>query len=84
MRRIVGLVTALFVCLMLTGCQTSYNEGGYTEDGGLTQIADKYIYEFVDEETGVHYLVFSRKSSQSGAGGITPRLNADGSVMIDE
>ena len=34
------------------------------------------VSEYIDKETGVHYLV-------TPVGGITPRLNADGSVMKD-
>ena len=37
----------------------------------------KYIYEIVDLETGVHYLLAHDI-------GITPRLNADGTIMINK
>lgn len=33
------------------------------------------IYEFIDPDTLVHYLVYQMR-------GITPRLNADGTIMI--
>lgn len=38
------------------------------------------VHEFIDFDTGVHYLVFCGYRK----GGITPRLNLDGSVMVDE
>ena len=41
------------------------------------------IYEFVDKATGVHYLVYSYKAGNAGMGGITPRLNSDGSLVVD-
>ena len=49
----------------------------------VTKITTKQIdktpimKKYVDEETGVHYLI-------TPAGGITPRLNADGSIMKDK
>ena len=36
------------------------------------------VREYVDSETGVHYLRDAYK------GGLTPRLNSDGTVMVDE
>lgn len=42
------------------------------------------IKDWVDPDTGVHYLVYSDQSGYAGMGGITPRLNPDGSVMVDE
>lgn len=38
------------------------------------------IYDYVDPDTGVHYLVYCGYRK----GGITPRLNPDGSIMVDE
>lgn len=46
----------------------------------MREISDKNVYEYIDDETGVHYLVFS---SDFG-GGVTPRLNSDGTIMVDE
>ena len=42
------------------------------------------IYDWVDPDTGVHYLVLRDNSYHSGRGGITPRLNSDGTVMVEE
>lgn len=39
-----------------------------------------YVYVYVDEYTGVEYLIFSA----SKKGGITPRYNADGTLRINE
>lgn len=49
---------------------------------GLRQLGNPDIYEFVDPDTGVHYLVYSHTSVSGGTGGMTPRLNADGSTMV--
>lgn len=36
------------------------------------------VKEYIDSETGVHYL------RDIYRGGLTPRLNSDGTIMIDE
>lgn len=38
------------------------------------------VYDYVDPGTGVHYLIFYGYRK----GGITPRLNPDGSIMIEK
>lgn len=42
------------------------------------------VFEWVDNYTGVHYLIYSLQRGEAGMGGITPRLNADQSVMTDD
>ena len=42
------------------------------------------VFEWVDNYTGIHYLVYSLQRGEAGMGGITPRLNADQSVMTDD
>ena len=39
------------------------------------------LYDFVDDGTGVHYLMFQ---GSEGVTAICPRYNADGSLMVDE
>lgn len=55
-------------------------------------IRRKTIRDFVDPETGVHYLIYEAEIygssggklyTKSAMGGITPRLNTDGSIMVD-
>lgn len=56
------------------------------------------ISDFVDPEPGVHYLIYNAFAwdrneingpssgllrTRSSMGGITPRLNSDGSIMVD-
>jgi len=43
---------------------------------------DGNVYVWTDEETGVQYLIYSDRHSDSGMGGITPRLNADGTICV--
>lgn len=42
------------------------------------------LFNFTDPETGVCYLIYKDKCGYGGMGGITPRYNADGSIMVKE
>lgn len=42
------------------------------------------VFSFTDTETGVCYLIYKDKFGYGGMGGITPRYNADGSIMVKE
>ncbi len=53
---------------------TSFSDLGCNDD----------VYDYVDPDTGVHYLIYTHKAYNAGMGGITPRLNPDGSIMVDE
>ena len=52
--------------------------------GTTTDLSNNDIYEFIDPDTGVHYWVYSHQEGYSGMGGMTPRLNSDGSVMVNK
>ncbi len=42
------------------------------------------VFNFTDPETGVCYLIFKDQCAYGGMGGITPRYNADGTIMVRE
>lgn len=46
------------------------------------KINNSDIFAFIDPDTGVHYWIYSHKVMYGGAGGMTPRLNSDGTVMV--
>ncbi|MCM1008314.1 MAG: DUF6440 family protein [Ruminococcus flavefaciens] len=48
------------------------------------EMLNDYIYIWTDEETGVQYVVYREKNFNAGHGGITPRLNPDGSLYVVE
>lgn len=58
------------------GVMTSLYENHSLADGDN-------VYDWVDPDTGVHYLIYSYMSYGAGAGGITPRLTRDGHYMVD-
>ena len=60
------------------------------KDGVMTSLYGNHnlsdgdnVYDWVDPDTGVHYLIYSYISYGAGAGGITPRLTRDGHYMVD-
>lgn len=78
-KKLCGLVMCFLLCTALVGCNVSETET--TGNASITEINGSNIYEFVDQDTGVHYLIYSCKLFNAGMGGITPRLNPDGTVM---
>ena len=79
------MLFALATTLMfsLVGCGNP--KGTETINSGTTsKIYNDDVYEFVDPDTGVHYWIYSHKVSYCGMGGMTPRLNSDGSVMTNK
>lgn len=61
--------------LLVTGCNISTNNE--TERNELNK---NDIYFYIDENTCVEYIVYDGWDS----GGITPRLNRDGTIMLNE
>ena len=49
----------------------------------LAEIEKECLYVITDDDTGVQYIIYSEFGYRSGAGGITPRYNADGTLHID-
>lgn len=91
------IITILLMATMATAITGCSNQNETTESSeALVNPADhkrhdiyasdinKNIFEYVDPETGVHYLLFIRKEGYGGMGGITPRLDKSGQVMIDK
>jgi lipoprotein len=78
-KKLCGLVMCFLLCTALVGCSVSEIET--TDNASITEIRNPSIYEFVDKDTGVHYWIYSQRLTKGGMGGITPRLNSDGTVM---
>ena len=79
------LLLCVCMCFVLVGCDVpDVPDGTQTSNEGSTSkiYNDDDIYEFIDPDTGVHYWIYSRTGGYAGMGGITPRLNSDGTVMI--
>lgn len=79
------MIFALAITLAFSSVGCSIAEGTETSNERSTpKIFNKDIYEFIDSDTGVHYWIYSHASGYSGMGGMTPRLNSDGSIMCDK
>lgn len=73
MKKISGVLMMIALVLCLFGC------GGSNPNIESSQ-EDSRIEFWTDEETGVQYVIYDRGSGYAGMGGITPRLNADGTL----
>lgn len=82
MKKIFCVLLVFLLSFSAVGC--AKNTPGMQDTPKIKQVKNDYIYEFIDNETGVHYLVYSYDPGHSGMGGITPRLNSDGSVMTEQ
>lgn len=49
----------------------------------ISNVQKRVVYDYTDPETGVHYLIYSDQYDAE-MGGITPRLNPDGSIMVEK
>lgn len=84
-RLVLGFVLILLVggLGVLVGCgtQTSSTESKPSSNIESLGKNSATVYDFVDEETGVHYLIYTMGGYR---GGITVRYNADGTIMVDD
>ena len=77
-KKVIGFILVLAICFGLTGCV----EGEQIENTDkieysiLLNEGSCFVYTFKDEKTGVWYISTSR--------GVTPRLNADGTLYVSE
>ena len=91
MKKKVLLSIITVVTILFTGCTTVSD----MVDDSAVHVNDNIIdnsifpkdygevYIYTDPETGVEYLIFSKSAGYAGMGGITPRLNVDGSLYIN-
>ena len=64
------ILPLLLLLLLVTGCESTEEEK--TNDGGISF--------YTDENSCVEYIIYDGYK----AGGITPRLNRDGTTMLNE
>lgn len=78
MKKIISLILVIAIMLLVACAETTEadTQNDYIQDGyGYCEI-------IVDKETGVNYVVYANYHKKSG--GITPRLNADGTPYVSE
>lgn len=75
MKKIIAILLVLAMVFCLVGC---------TEDKNIERTDNSTIKFWIDEETSVQYVIYSKSGGYAGMGGITPRLNKDGSLYVQE
>ena len=77
-----GVFTILVLLVLVVVFDGSKNDQETTQE--ITSLSDlgcnDDVYDYIDPDTGVHYLVYCGYRK----GGITTRLNPDGSIMIEK
>lgn len=73
MKRIFSVLMIIVLILCLAGCTDANPNINQSQN-------DDHIEFWTDTETGVQYVIYNRGAGYAGMGGITPRLNADGSL----
>lgn len=76
MKKVLSILVIVLV-LCFGGC-VSHEYGEIKENTN-----NKNISIWTDAETGVQYIVYTYRTSRGGMGGITPRLNSDGTLYIE-
>lgn len=79
MKKIIFVILVIVLVFCFLGCATQNHD----TQNNLSKMDEREIYVWIDEKTGVQYIVYSEKSGYAGTGGITPRLNADGTLYIE-
>ncbi len=74
MKKILSVLMVLCIVLCLCSCEENTEYSTTRTD----------VEYWTDEETGVQYIIYSYSTGYSGMGGITPRLNEDGSLYVKE
>lgn len=78
MKKVIIALITLVLILCLAGCDLAKHEPTVEAKN------NEDVYIWTDEETGVQYVVYSHiVANGGGAGGITPRLNADGTLYTE-
>jgi hypothetical protein len=73
-KKIIVILSVIGLCFGLIGCSVDT-----IGENTVSSMGNECISIWVDEKTGVQYVIFSSYSK----GGITPRLNADGSLYVE-
>ena len=78
------LLVLILVCACGSKTEAKVEEKSILERVECIKIENNYVVdEFRDQETGVHYFIYSRESGYGGMGGMCPRYNADGTLYVD-
>lgn len=57
---------------------------GCSDNTDVNKSNNTNVKFWTDKDTGVQYVIYDESEGYAGMGGITPRLNSDGSLYIAE
>ena len=77
-KKVIAIALALALAALSFGC------GGAHAGDKVDIIQNGEMHVYVDNETGVEYLLYTKGSGASTTACMAPRLNADGSVKVKE
>ena len=93
-KKILAVLSVILCFVSITGCDSidkviddnavTINIPLETAEPEIGERDNKMIYIWTDEDTGVQYIIYREKCAYAGFGGITPRLNPDGSLYCVE
>lgn len=91
MKKYIPFVFAFVFCILFSACDNlTFDASALSEQFEEAEEKRKQedfnnrFYIYTDPETKVQYIVYHEKNAYAGFGGITPRLNTDGSLIISE
>jgi hypothetical protein len=76
MNKLFSILITISLILCMSGCDAE------NPTPNIENSSDKDIKFWIDNETGVQYIIYTNHNSTYGMGGITPRLNSDGTLYI--
>lgn len=92
-KRLIAISAALLCFIGAVGCDENNIFSADEADDIEEPTAGEYfprssgnetVFIWTDEDTGVQYIIYREKLYNAGFGGITPRLNPDGSLYVVE
>lgn len=88
--KLIAVIIVSLFAIALTGCNSEEaQKNANSFQSGLRSATknfplDKSIIIWTDPETKIQYIVYRERHGYASFSGITPRLNADGSLYITE
>lgn len=80
---LIGLVTIAFGCGASNAKAKGENTVQNITEADCWGLRNWNAYEYVDPDTGVHYIALYSENN-GDVTSLTPRLNSDGTVMVDK
>ena len=79
------LIITLIAATVVSICTVNQlDKNNQTQDTAQTLEQTTEMAYYTDAETGVCYLVLTDRANHNSVKGITPRYNADGTIMVRE